>query len=102
MTTIQILFNGPTIKVSDTLQTQACLVHAETDDTAIVIASMPGGAAAGWHVPPVWQSCITTPAKGKDGEEDYQPAETVSFTTGNPRVNQKKEKMWLLVRSIEC
>lgn len=96
MTTIETLFNGPTIKVSDTLQTQACLVHAETDDVAMVIASMPGGAAAGWTVPPVWQNTVTIPAEGDQLEE------TNTFTSGNPKVNAKGEKMWLLVRSIEC
>jgi hypothetical protein len=89
-------WEGPTIRVSPSLQTQACLVHAETYDADLVIASMPGGAAAGWTVPPVWQNSITVPGEGD------QPAESVTFTTGNPRINKQNEKMWLLVRNIEC
>lgn len=96
MTIIHTVHEGPTIKVSETLQTQACCVHAETDDADLVIASMPGGAAAGWIVPPVWQSSETAAAEGD------QPAETVTYTTGNPRTNKLNEKMWLLVRNIEC
>lgn len=90
------VWEGPTIQVSPSLQTQACLVHAETWDEGMVINSMPGGAAAGWIVPPVWQTS-DTPIN-----EDGSRGETDTRTTVNPRVNKKDELMWLVVRRIEC
>jgi hypothetical protein len=95
MTILYLEWEGPTIQVSKTLQTQACLVHGETYDADLVVASMPGGKKAGWFAPPVWQSTITTPDEGN------QPEELQVFRTGNPRLNAKNQLMWLVVKRTE-
>jgi hypothetical protein len=101
--TIDVLHLGPTIKESDTHYKQVCMLHAETRDLNEVIAAAPGGAAAGWMLPPVWQGSVT--AVDEEGrvllDEENRPI-VETFTTSNPKINKKEQLVWLLVRNIEC
>lgn len=106
MTQVNILHIGPVTKESDTLSKQACLLHAETKDLNEVIAAAPGGAQAGWMLPPVWQNSVSATEVIDDEwkpvlDEDGLPIVDI-LTTSNPKINKKLQLVWLLVRNIEC
>lgn len=103
MTIAELVHTGPVTRETETHYKQACMVHSESDDPWVAVAAAPGGSAAGWMVMPIWGTSIT--ALDEDAQpildEDGRPI-VESFITSNPRINAKKEKMWLLVRNIEC
>lgn len=81
MATITIL-HGPQ-NINDNTQ-QVVVIHGETYNQAQVLAVAPGGAAAGWSVPPTWTTL-------EDGRR---------VTRANPRINLRNMKIWQLIRDL--